>query len=189
MPLIFYIHGRFGSTFGDKVMQLKDHYGESVVIPLAYDPESPLTAQLTLISKIDDSLTHTEDPRFMIVGSSIGAFWAARIAYHYGCPSVLINPCYDPVKMINSQINELIKPLSKPISSDYDHHFFDLLIEQQVDILLANHDELFAPFWPNLREACPHCCFTHDSTSTHYECLSILSSITNSTLLPSFSAY
>lgn len=143
MPFIFYIHGRFGSVAGDKVTQLKNHYGESVVVPLAYDPESPLTAQVTLISQIDASLTLTQDSRFVIVGSSIGAFWAARIAYHFGCPCVLINPCYDPVKMINNQLNELIKPLSIPISSDYDHHFFDLLIEQQVDILLVKRRAIF----------------------------------------------
>jgi len=183
MPLIFYIHGRFGSVSGDKVTALQAHYGASMVIPLSYDPESPLTAQVTLMSQIEAYLANNKNHRVLVVGSSLGAFWAARVAYLLGCPSVLMNPCFDPITMINGQLHNSVKPLSSPISSDYDSRFFDFIREQDVDILLAVHDELFASFWSRLRLMCPNCRFTNDQTSSHrFENIKLLIEVIDSVL-------
>ena len=55
---------------------------------------------------------------------------------------------------INSQLDSRIRPLSVPISEDYDNRFIEFVDPSRTYILLANNDELFAAYWSQLKELC-----------------------------------
>ena len=92
----FYLHG-FNSDAdrsSDKV-QLLQTIGE--VILLSYD--SFATYDNILRSLIDSvQVDPHENPVF--VGTSLGGFYAAELGKHYGLPSVLINPAWNPYEVL-----------------------------------------------------------------------------------------
>ena len=92
--LYIYLHG-FNSAFdpdADKVKQLSTI---GTVSGITYDTfgtydeiKSYLISQVTSYEEI------------VFVGTSLGAYWASEMGNHFGVPSILINPCYDPAKML-----------------------------------------------------------------------------------------
>lgn len=53
-----------------------------------------------LLSKIE----YTDD--LVLVGTSLGGFWAAEIARKLNTPSVIINPCTDPFVMLRKYVDK-----------------------------------------------------------------------------------
>lgn len=46
---------------------------------------------------------------FVIVGSSLGAFYAGLVSVKYDCPSVLINPAYYPAENLQPLVNKQLE--------------------------------------------------------------------------------
>lgn len=93
MPKILYLHG-FGSCGeGNKSGYLRSFFGSDVVI--APDlPASPLEA-IDLIESI--LFSH---PVTLLIGSSLGGYYASYLAEKYGMKAVLINPSTQPWKTL-----------------------------------------------------------------------------------------
>lgn len=98
MILVVYFHGFASSPETSKVAQLKAA-GFKVVAPsINIDPdiaERELTTFIKNELHKDFGERKPSDP-VVFVGTSLGGFWAARMAEKFDCPSVLINPAMHP---------------------------------------------------------------------------------------------
>lgn len=56
-----------------------------------------------IFSEIESQVPNEE---VVFVGTSLGGFWAAEMAKHFGMPSVIINPCLDPNTALRKYIDE-----------------------------------------------------------------------------------
>ena len=86
----------------------------------AYNPENPKVQALSTLGDVigvnfnsfttyqeifeqisREIYTQVQDrDNMVLVGTSLGGFWAAEMGRHFGVPSVIINPCYDPCDML-----------------------------------------------------------------------------------------
>ena len=97
--MILYIHG-FGSC-GDSVKSrtLKSHFGERDVLApdVPVDPHAAISLLEELIEERDIDL---------LVGSSLGGYYAAYLADRYGIKSVLVNPSTRPYETLAAYVGE-----------------------------------------------------------------------------------
>ena len=89
-PLIVYFHGWKSNYQSDKIKSLSEKY--DVVAPSI--PSEYHEALATIIRCIEE---HREDwDRMILVGTSLGGYWANLISNLYGLPAILINPSCIP---------------------------------------------------------------------------------------------
>ena len=94
--IYIYLHG-FNSAFDPEASKVKTLSSLGEVIGITYDTYASYDEIFSyIISKVP---TDCSD-EVTFVGTSLGGFWAAQMGKHYGCPSVIINPCYDPGSML-----------------------------------------------------------------------------------------
>jgi predicted esterase YcpF (UPF0227 family) len=99
--MIVYLHGfnSAGSYENEKVKALQTI---DEVLPITYD---------TFASRndiMDDLIKQTPlsfDDDIVFCGTSLGGYFAALLAKHFGTPSILINPLCDPLEYFDSQLN------------------------------------------------------------------------------------
>jgi uncharacterized protein len=102
MTRILYLHG-FNSSYSPENEKVKalSKIGEVIGIDYnTYDTydniHSYLLREITKLSPDPDDT--------LIVGTSLGGFWAAEMAAYLVLPSVIINPCYDPENMLQKYV-------------------------------------------------------------------------------------
>lgn len=87
--LVLYIHGFASCGSGNKVEVLRKHFGEDRLL----SPDLPVSPKqaIKLLSDIID-----RQPVTLLVGSSLGGYYAEYLSRHSGQPCVLINPATRP---------------------------------------------------------------------------------------------
>lgn len=109
---IIYIHGIGSSSNGNKVSFLREIAKELRVDFIAVDYDSSASYE-DCVAKIK-----TQVPRegnFMIIGTSLGAFYAITIANMTKNPCIVLNPSLDPY-------HSLIKYLDKPVNGLFSNN-------------------------------------------------------------------
>ncbi|WP_457621492.1 YqiA/YcfP family alpha/beta fold hydrolase [Persephonella sp.] len=94
-----YIHGFNSAGYGDKVNYLRKAFGDENVISinLPYNPDKAVKLLEYLVRNLK------EEP-LVLVGTSLGGFYAAYLSYRYGNISILINPAVDAHIILQSEI-------------------------------------------------------------------------------------
>ena len=100
-PLIIYIHGFNSSPASEKALGFAAscrHTEEfAVAVPaLSHDPERALRQLENLVEEAYGKLR-------LLVGSSLGGYYATWLAEKYGCRAVLVNPAVSPVKTLGEE--------------------------------------------------------------------------------------
>lgn len=98
--IVVYFHGYGSKPEGDKLDRLSALKNtEAFAFPIDIDPD---IAFKSLEDSIDSLLVdnYRDEVKLIFVGTSLGAWYASKLANRYGCDAVLINPCYDPVNML-----------------------------------------------------------------------------------------
>lgn len=100
-PLILYIHGFNSSPASAKAQDFIDycnrHTDYAVAVPaLSHDPEQALAQLETLIREAGERI-------HVLVGSSLGGYYATWLAEKYGCRAVLVNPAVSPAKTLGEE--------------------------------------------------------------------------------------
>ena len=100
-PLIIYIHGFNSSPASEKAQEFITYCQSSVqqkqglfelsAPALSHDPEAAIAQLEALIHDADKNL-------YLLVGSSLGGYYATYLAEKYQCRAALINPAVSPVK-------------------------------------------------------------------------------------------
>jgi len=97
MSKILFLHGFCSCGKGEKSITLKSYFGEETVLSpnLPYAPNEvlPFLEKIVIKEQVD-----------LIVGSSLGGFYATLLAEKYGLKAVLINPSVEPDKTLQMYI-------------------------------------------------------------------------------------
>jgi predicted esterase YcpF (UPF0227 family) len=94
--LYIYLHG-FNSAFDPDANKVKSLSTLGDVIGITYDT---FESYDNIFSYITSQVPADRLNEVVFAGTSLGGFWAAQMGKHYGCPSIIINPCYDPGSML-----------------------------------------------------------------------------------------
>ena len=98
---ILYIHGFNSSPASEKAQQFQSfcqqHGNVDIVIPeLSHDPEQALSQLQRLIENAAGNI-------HLLVGSSLGGYYATWLSEKYNCRAALVNPAVSPVKNLGEE--------------------------------------------------------------------------------------
>lgn len=102
MTTFVYLHG-FNSAFDPNHQKVKTLEALGTVIGITYDSTGTYTEICDTLLVFLNGMNRFDT---VLVGTSLGAFWAGEMAFKLGFPSVLINPCYDPTNMLQKYVGE-----------------------------------------------------------------------------------
>lgn len=159
MTNIIYLHG-FNSAFDPENKKVKELSVLGTVTGITYNTYGTYQE---ICSFLMDQLSGADRDDTVIIGTSLGGFWAGEMGFKLGIPSVIINPCYDPTKMlqkyIGPQVNhktgiehsfELSSAVSYCHCKTYDSNYsiYPLVLLDMGDEIIDSHKsrELFAGF-------------------------------------------
>lgn len=100
--LIVYLHGFRSSGNGGKVQLLREMFPEIDVIGFDYHPHKPKNAE----EELSQLLSTNSDKEILLIGTSLGGFWARWGARNFGVTSILINPSLHPDVTLRAGIYE-----------------------------------------------------------------------------------
>jgi predicted esterase YcpF (UPF0227 family) len=97
--MILYIHGFASSGLGAKARTVREYFGaESLAPSFSHIPELAVDT----LTQIVEQARHLDEP-VGLIGSSLGGFYALRLAERFGLPAVLINPSIRPWETLAAQ--------------------------------------------------------------------------------------
>ena len=142
-PSILYIHGFASCGSGNKVDVLRQHYGDNQVI----SPDLPVAPGKAIDFLAD--LIQQQDFK-LLVGSSLGGYYAEYLNSKFRIPAVLINPSTRPFDTLQNYIGNNTNWCSGETfewQQDYmqqlQHLYRDMpLQDEQYMVLLQTGDEV-----------------------------------------------
>ncbi len=114
---ILYIHGFNSSPLSTKALQTKRYVKNnfpSVEFICPQLASSPMAAINQLITIIEET-SIPEKKRILLVGSSLGGYFASYLAAKYRCLMVLINPAIKPYELLVDYLGEQVNPFTKEV--------------------------------------------------------------------------
>lgn len=102
---IIYLHGFASSGETPKTAELKERFPEEVVIT----PTLPVSANQALrtIDNIVSKLISMGEQEFLLVGSSLGGFYATVIGKRFDIPFVVVNPAMNPSTLLRPMLGSV----------------------------------------------------------------------------------
>jgi len=109
---LLYLHGFNSSPQSEKAQQtqqyfFKNHPKINFICPQIMNTPKAAIAQLT------DIIECYPNRCWLLMGSSLGGYFATYLAEKYKIPAVLINPAVKPYELLNDYIGEQINPYTK----------------------------------------------------------------------------
>lgn len=123
LKALVYLHGYNSSPLSYKAQLtlqfVSEHYGHvPCFIPLlSYAPARAIEQVTTLLADIDDPV---------IIGSSLGGYYANFFVERYGCKGVLINPTIYPDRLLKDYLGEQ--------KNDYTGESYTLTAQHMVEL-------------------------------------------------------
>jgi len=143
--LIIYLHGFRSSEESSKFNILKQMFPEEKVISLEYSPHIPKLAEAQISKVITD---HYHEYDIVVIGTSLGGFWARWAAKQFYVKSILINPSLHPDKTLSvgtfpchHDTTKKIEVMAKDLTSFVDYKV-DRNSETHAVVLLSMDDEV-----------------------------------------------
>jgi len=101
--IIVYLHGFRSTGNSGKTQTLKTMFPEHKVIGCDYSPHSPVLAEQQLRELItNESNSKDESENVIIIGTSLGGFWARWMAKEFGVKALIINPSLHPDRTLKT---------------------------------------------------------------------------------------
>ncbi|WP_428738815.1 YqiA/YcfP family alpha/beta fold hydrolase [Sulfurimonas sp.] len=122
--MVLYIHGFGSSGQGAKAKLFREHFkdrGEKFLAPsLSFIPE-------LAISTLEEIIEMCKDEEIVLMGSSLGGYYAIYLSQKYNLKTVLINPSIKPYETLKKMVGEN--------QSFFNNHFSFHWSEAQVESL------------------------------------------------------
>lgn len=121
---ILVLHGFKSSANNGKYKKIKEKFESDTcgVHTLEYEPHNPIAAERAIRSKFKEF--GTDD--VVVVGTSMGGFWAKWCAREFPCKALVINPCLNPDEFLSDVPKEVIDFNGNAIHVIQSHlKFFD----------------------------------------------------------------
>ena len=100
-PLIIYIHGFNSSPASEKAQQFSKFCQESGKYSIAVPEVSP--DPQTAVTQLEALFVEAPEKPALLVGSSLGGYYATWLAEKYHCKAALVNPAISPVKTLGEE--------------------------------------------------------------------------------------
>ncbi|HRS52209.1 MAG TPA: YqiA/YcfP family alpha/beta fold hydrolase [Candidatus Marinimicrobia bacterium] len=91
--MLIYCHGFGSSGQATKAQILRAHFTDKMILA----PDLPLEPAAAIETIIENIRKAGNDSRILLVGSSLGGFYALHLNQEYGFPAILLNPTVDPI--------------------------------------------------------------------------------------------
>lgn len=139
---IVYIHGFDGSTKSPKVAELKKAFPKTHVVAPEYDDHDADASHRDLSAFIHEH--HKKHPHTLIVGTSLGGFWAHRLSNEHKLPSLLINPSTHPTKTLKKWVGGNFTQHHVDAFKRHEHHPMQKpkAVYEPRSVILAKNDEV-----------------------------------------------
>jgi predicted esterase YcpF (UPF0227 family) len=133
--VIYYIHGFNSSSINnlDKQNQLKDIFNKDIIL---LDYNFNLNAN-HIFNELLTQIQHINEET-IIIGSSLGGFFAYTLASNISCKCILFNPCYKPHEILKD--NNLIIDIN--ILNSYENLFNCIINNAPALVILGKNDDL-----------------------------------------------
>ena len=117
LPFIIYIHGFNSSPASAKARQFTEACRQrgncQLAVPeLSHDPQQAITQLEALVAAAGDNLQ-------LLVGSSLGGYYATWLAEKFDCRAALVNPAVSPVKNLGEAFLGRQKNLYTGVEYDF----------------------------------------------------------------------
>lgn len=96
------IHGFNSIANNNTACALSEHFGAQIVKPLTYDYIDPDKAEIQLDKQVKKLIKNKQG--LVLVGGSLGGFWANYFAEKYSLPCVLVNPSLTPFTSLSKYL-------------------------------------------------------------------------------------
>lgn len=158
--LVVYCHGYNSSANTDKVYALREAGFETYAWDINVDPDISMPfLEHCIDNLLLEYLNHEVD--LVFVGTSLGAWYASKLADKYGARAILINPSYGPSRTL-PKIG-----CDPEIARKYE----DIVIDTNDDLVYAKNDELIdhCRSWPNAKSITVHETGGHRFNGEHFK--------------------
>lgn len=173
--LLIYLHGFLSSPQSEKARQTLSHcqqngMGDQIVIPaMSHGPRQ--TA-----SQIEQIIRQHSGRRMVLMGSSLGGFYASYFSEKYGFPAALINPAVRPFELWESHLGEQRNFYTDEVHLVTEDHIQELLEldvnplknPQNFMLLLQTGDETL-DYRQAAEKFAESCCIIRQNGSHSYE--------------------
>ena len=145
-----YLHG-FNSHRNPNSDKLKELGELDEVLTLSYDSFAPYEDILeNLKVKIKKELRDRPPGEVALVGTSLGAYWAAALSGVYGVPAILLNPAIQPAKTLKKYVGLTLKNFVSDevntLSEDVPKSYPEISKKGKLLIILDEGDEVLDPY-------------------------------------------
>lgn len=131
--MILYLHGFRSSPGSRKAIQLREALAARDMVDEYMCPQLPASPRRAI--EVAQAACTLEDPaRLVLIGSSLGGYYATWLAEHIGCRAVLLNPAITPYEDLKAHLGQ------QPV------YFSDASIDMKPEYL----DELLALDTPRI---------------------------------------
>ncbi len=103
---IIYLHGFQSSALSIKGQQLKQYFAENNAVTVHLPDLNQ--APIQVMQQMSELIGSLED--IVLVGSSLGGFYATQLVAKYGVPAVLINPAMRPWQLFRQLFAQVEMP-------------------------------------------------------------------------------
>lgn len=143
---IWYLHGFRSSAKSPKVKAMQQAFPDCTVKGINYTPHSPIVAEEILINEYEKLIGKDDD--LIVVGTSLGGFWARWLAAEVAVNGLLINPSLHPDQTLSSgeykvygEYDEVIKVTDKDLR-DFEFYKIEEKPYGRCEVVLAMDDEV-----------------------------------------------
>lgn len=102
---LLYLHGFRSSPQSVKSRRMLGWLAEHRPDVTTWCPQLP-PSPAEALAMVEAGITDWPRDRMVVVGSSLGGFYATCVAERHGCPAVLLNPAVDPARDLAKYIGE-----------------------------------------------------------------------------------
>lgn len=147
---VIYIHGYTGehgrNPNSSKVQALEAHckkQGLHFTAP-QYPDHDPVKAHDHLTSVINNA--KKKDPHPILVGTSLGGFWAHHLSNQHHLPSVIVNPAIDPGTSLkrHADAGRMTQQALRSYSKFKNNHSKPSVVKEHRHVLLEKGDKLLS---------------------------------------------
>ena len=91
--VIIYLHGFRSSSNSGKALALREMFPDYEIIAPNYSPHDPNLARKELSQLMNNIKPNKQ---VLVIGTSLGGFWAHWMSYQFDLKAIMINPSVDP---------------------------------------------------------------------------------------------
>jgi predicted esterase YcpF (UPF0227 family) len=138
MVNVLYIHGFNSSPQSMKAELTRHYFSENYPEINFYCPQiasSPNGA----IEQLENIITQHSNGTWLLMGSSLGGYFATYLAEKYHLQAALINPAVKPFELLKDYLGDQINPYTKENYQVKKQHITDLKLLEQENISKNNY--------------------------------------------------